>query len=259
MELKGLKALVCGASQGIGRATAISLAKAGARVALLARDNNQLQGVLQELPLTDGPHTALAVDLSDLERLDSALKGLVKSWGTIQILICNAGGPKPGALTEASDEEFLLAFKTHVLANQRLVKALAPGMKDAKYGRIVNIISTSVKAPIANLGVSNTIRAAVANWSKTLANELGPFGITVNNILPGYTKTPRLQALIEGTAKNTSKSSEQITNEWQQSIPLKRFAEPQETAECIRFLVSPQASYINGINMPVDGGRTASL
>lgn len=259
MELKGLKALVCGASQGIGRATALALAASGARVIALARDATQLQSLMAEMAPHMDSHASLPLDLGDLDRVASSLQGLMKSWGPIQILICNTGGPKSGPILEASDEEFLQAFKLHVLANQRLVRLLVPGMKEARYGRIINVISTSVKAPIPNLGVSNTIRAAVASWSKTLAGELGPFGITVNNILPGYTNTARLKALIENTARGQGKSLEQVETEWLSSIPLKRFAEAGETADSIAFLASPKAGYVTGINLPVDGGRTVCL
>jgi len=139
------------------------------------------------------------------------------------------------------------------------VQAVLPGMKRAGYGRIINIISTSVKQPIPGLGVSNTIRGAVANWAKTLAGELGPFGITVNNVLPGATCTARLDALIEGKAKKAGVTVAEIGEQMKAAIPARRFAQPEELACAVAFLASPSAGYINGINLPVDGGRTSCL
>ncbi len=256
-SLRGLNALVCGASKGIGRATALALADRGARVCLLARDSQSLKTVESELSGTG--HKSLSADLSDLNSLSAKVQELLQAWGGISILVCNSGGPKGGPLLEAAEEDFVQAFKSHVLANQRLVQLIAPNMKEKKYGRIINVISTSVKAPIPNLGVSNTIRGAVASWSKTLASELGPFGITVNNVLPGFTQTERLETLLSQSAKAQGMDRAKLAEDWKKTIPARRFAEASETADAIAFLASPQASYINGINLPVDGGRTVSL
>ncbi|MGZ3921061.1 MAG: SDR family oxidoreductase, partial [Bacteroidia bacterium] len=155
--------------------------------------------------------------------------------------------------------EFITAINHHLICNHILVQACMEGMKNTGYGRIVNVISTSVKAPLPNLGVSNTVRAAVGNWAKTMANELGRFGITVNNVLPGATATQRLAGIIEGKASKTNVSNDEVKNEMLHEIPLGRFADPAEVANAVAFLSSPAAAYINGINLPVDGGRTPNL
>ncbi|MCB0350626.1 MAG: SDR family oxidoreductase [Bdellovibrionales bacterium] len=255
--LKGKKALVCGASKGIGASCAKVLAASGARVLLVARNEAELQLRLQELP-GEG-HDYLALDLSDLKSVRSEIPLKVKAYGGFDILVCNAGGPKAGSLLSATPEEFIKAFETHVLASSYLAQVVTPNMKKNNYGRIINIISTSVKAPIPNLGVSNTIRAAVASWAKTLAHEVGSFGITVNNVLPGYTKTSRLETLKMNTAEKQNISEAEVESMWLLQIPAKRFGEPEEIANAVAFLASPLASYINGINLPVDGGRTQSL
>lgn len=256
LNLSGKTALVCGASQGIGKAVATQLASMGAKVIALARTEASLQELIKSLP--GSGHIALAADLSDRKALAEKLAQLLKNQ-TVQIIINNTGGPKGGSLLDASDDEFLNAFGQHILSAELMVKACLPGMKSAHYGRVINIISTSVKAPIPLLGVSNTIRGAMANWSKTLAMELGPFGITVNNVLPGFTKTPRMEALRKGSAERLKISESEVEANWKSAIPMGRFAEPSEVAAAVCFLASPWASYINGINVPVDGGRTQSL
>jgi 3-oxoacyl-[acyl-carrier protein] reductase len=256
ISLQDKRALVCGASQGIGEAAAIELAKQGAQVVVLARTEEKLQKLCSEL--SGSGHEVLAIDISDRELLRSKVINLL-THGPIEILVNNTGGPKGGPLLEAKDLDFIEAFNQHVLVSELLVQLLVPGMKEKKFGRIVNVISTSVKAPIANLGVSNTIRGAMANWSKSLSNELGGFGITVNNVLPGYTKTPRMDALLSATARRLNKTPDEVAKGWKDTTPLGRFAEPAEIANAIVFLASPAASYINGINLPVDGGRTPCL
>lgn len=256
LNLSGKRALVCGSSQGIGASSANELALLGCKVICLARNENKLAGVLNSLP-GDG-HRALVCDVSDRKDLEQKILGVLEE-GPIEILICNSGGPKGGPLLDSAEETFVSGFENHVLVNMLLTKLVAKGMKETGFGRIINIISTSVKAPIPNLGVSNTIRGAVANLAKTLSAELAPFGITVNNVLPGYTETPRLEALLEGAAKKTGKSLEDVTEEWRNRVPSKRFAKPEEVASAVAYLASPAAGYISGINIPVDGGRTQSL
>ena len=225
---------------------------------LLARNGEALNQVRQTLSNPE-KHLALATDLSQPTQLTEQIQKVLSETGPIQILVCNSGGPKGGPLVEAKPEEFLQAFQQHVLANHLLVQMLAPGMKESGYGRIINIISTSVKAPIPNLGVSNTIRGAVASWAKTLATELGPAGITVNNVLPGFTATERLGDLMNSAATRLKKTPEEMEQLWKASVPVGRFAQPGETAQAIGFLASPAAAYVNGINLPVDGGRLAGL
>jgi 3-oxoacyl-[acyl-carrier protein] reductase len=256
INLTGKRALVSGSSSGIGAAVAQELASMGCQVTLLARDKDKLSTILKSL--SGAGHSFIACDLSKSSEIQAQVEKALKV-GPFQILICNAGGPPAGALIDAKEEDFLNVFQTHLLGNQKLAQLLVPGMKSSGYGRIVNIISTSVKAPIIGLGVSNAVRGAVANWSKTLSMELGEFGITVNNVLPGFTATPRLESLMPTMAKKRKISPEELRKEWIGCIPLRRIAKPNEVASAVAFLASPAASYISGINIPVDGGRTSSL
>ncbi|PKR80179.1 short-chain dehydrogenase [Brumimicrobium salinarum] len=258
IDLNGKHAVVCGSTQGIGKESALALSKLGASITLVARNEEKLKAVLQELTPHD-KNDYIVADFSSPE----VLKEKLKVWTAnhkAHILLNNTGGPKGGPIRKAATDEFVDAFSKHLICNHILVQALYPGMKEEGYGRIINIISTSVKQPLDGLGVSNTIRGAVANWSKTLANELGAFNITVNNVLPGATNTVRLQSIAENKAADSSHLDykEILTNMAAQS-PMKRIAEPQEIANAVAFLASPAASYINGINLPVDGGRTKSL
>lgn len=260
MSLVGKHALVCGSTQGIGRATAVLFANLGAHVTLLARDETKLRTVLAGLDTSQGQtHRSLAVDMSDTSTLASAVADHLTAHGPVHILVNNTGGPPPGPAHEAPLASFESAFRLHLLAYQCMVLAVVPGMKAARQGRIINVISTSVKQPLPNLGVSNTIRGAVAQWAKTLAYELGPHNITVNNVLPGATNTERLAGIIANKSAKTSQPKKAVADEMLHEIPLRRFAEPEEIAAAIAFLAGPSGAYVNGINLPVDGGRTGSL
>ncbi|MBK5285197.1 MAG: SDR family oxidoreductase [Bacteroidia bacterium] len=259
ISLENKRAIVCGSTQGIGKAAAFELASLGATVTLIARNEEELKKTYTELPGTySQKHEYICADFSRPDELKMKVDKYV-SGKTIHILINNTGGPKGGPITEAKPEEFTATFSQHLVCNHILVQAVLGGMKKDKYGRIINIISTSVKQPIKGLGVSNTIRAAVANWAKTLAGEVARYGITVNNILPGSTDTQRLHSLFEAKAQRERKTVDTIKNEWLCEIPMERFASPEEIANAIAFLASPAASYITGINLPVDGGRTGNL
>ncbi|MCC6661223.1 MAG: SDR family oxidoreductase [Phycisphaerales bacterium] len=260
LSLAGRRALVCGSTQGIGRACAAELAALGAEVVLMARDAARLKATAAELPTAQGQrHSFVAADFSDPAAVGHAITSVIDSARPIHILVNNTGGPKGGLASEAAASDFEAAFRMHVVCNQVLVRALLPGMKAAGFGRIINIISTSVKAPIPGLGVSNTIRGAVANWAKTLAMELAPFGITVNNVLPGFTDTARLEELFKGRAAKAGRPYEDVVKDAVASIPAGRLGRPEEIAAAVAFLATAAASYINGINLPVDGGRTQSL
>ncbi len=261
INLTGKKAFVCGSTQGIGRAAAIELANLGASIVLLARNEDSLKGVKDELKTSNNQnHDYIAADFSAPDELENKVaEYLEKHSSPVHILVNNTGGPAAGKAIDARLDEFTNAFQTHLICNQILAQSLVDGMKSENYGRIINVISTSVKQPIPNLGVSNTIRGAVASWSKTLAGELGEFGITVNNVLPGFTKTQRLQAIIENKANKNGALIEEIEREMRAETPARRFAEAAEVAAAIAFLASPAAAYINGVNLPVDGGRTSSL
>lgn len=260
LDLRKKIALVGGSTQGIGKAIALELSKMGATIILLARNEEKLKSVISELDDSNNQkHSYLIADFNDPNNLKKVIKDFIEKGNKVHILVNNSGGPKGGPIKDAETEEFLTAFNQHLICNHILVQACYPVMVDEGYGRIINIISTSVKQPLANLGVSNTIRGAVANWSKTLANELGVFGITVNNVLPGATNTTRLQTLAQIKSEKTHESIEEILNEMASETPMKRIAEATEIAAAVAFLASPAASYINGINVPVDGGRTKSL
>lgn len=261
INLQGKKAFVCGSTQGIGRAAAIELSNSGASIVLLARNEDKLKEVKAELNAAQNQrHDYIVADFSAPDELKNKVtKYLTENNQPVHILINNTGGPPGGKAIDAKLGEFIAAFQTHLICSQILAQSLVGGMKTEKYGRIINVISTSVKQPIPGLGVSNTIRGAVGAWAKTLANELGEFGITVNNVLPGFTKTARLQSIIENKANKTGDSVEKVEAEMKAETPAKRFAEASEVANAIAFLASPAASYINGINLPVDGGRTGCL
>ncbi len=260
LDLGGRHALVCGASHGIGRASAIELASLGADVTVLARSANALEALVAELPRNNEvqEHGFIAVDMTDHASLRAQVEA-VANQGAVHILVNNTGGPPGGPAHAAATDEYLAAFHQHLVANQILLQAVLPGMRGDAYGRIINVISTSVKEPIRNLGVSNTIRGAVASWAKTLATELGPFGITVNNVLPGYTRTRRLDQILASRAAASGKDEDAVAKSLLAGVPAGRFAEAAEIANVVAFLASPAAAYVNGINVPVDGGRTLSL
>lgn len=260
LDLSGKHALVCGGSQGIGRAAAIELAELGAHVTLLARSSDALDEALADLSRrgAEQTHAAAPVDMNDHTALRAKVEDIVATR-PVQIVVNNSGGPPGGPAHTATLDDFRIAFNQHLMAAQIVLQAVLPGMRGSGYGRIVNVISTSVKEPIRNLGVSNTIRGAVANWAKTLAGELGPFGITVNNVLPGYTNTQRLEQIVADRMHASGKDQESITKSMLANVPAGRFAEAAEIGAVIAFLASPAAGYINGINVPVDGGRTQSL
>lgn len=260
LNLSNKTAIVCGSTQGIGKCTAIELAKNGASIVLVARNEDKLKQTAAELDQSQGQkHTWIIADFSQPENLQQALTTYVENGGKAHILVNNTGGPKGGPIIDADISEFTNTFTQHLICNHILVQKLVPLMKDAGYGRIINVISTSVKQPLNGLGVSNTIRGAVANWSKTLANELGQFNITVNNVLPGATNTERLKFIAETKSEKTGQEVDAIFGEMASEVPMKRIAQPEEIANAIAFLASEAAAYINGINVPVDGGRTKNL
>ena len=260
INLTGKRAIVCGSTQGIGKAAALELALLGASVTLVARNEAALQQVKTELKTMAGQqHASIAVDFSEPGMLKERITTYVNQSGPVHILVNNTGGPKGGQIVDAELQEFVNTFSMHLLCNQILAQAVIPGMKMEKYGRIVDIISTSVKQPIAGLGVSNTVRGAVASWAKTLAGEVARFGITVNNILPGMTKTGRLDYVIRMRAEREGKTVDEVMQEMIAEIPAGRYAEPREIASVIAFLCSPAASYVNGVSLQVDGGRTTAL
>ncbi len=259
INLTGKNALVCGSSSGIGKASAILLSQMGANVTLLARNAASLETALKELHRGPGQeHDFIIADMAQHLDLIHKITGLV-TQKRVHILVNNTGGPPAGDILSADIVSFRQAFEQHLLANHLLVQKIVPGMKEVAWGRIINIISTSVKQPLHGLGVSNTIRAAVANWSKTLATELAPFHITVNNVLPGATATDRLNAIISNKAGRQRRDEREVMDEMIAEIPMGRFGKPEEIASAVAFLASPAASYITGTQITVDGGRTGTL
>lgn len=260
LDLTGKHALVCGGSQGIGHGAAIELALLGANVSLLARSRDALETAIGALPKIHPTqqHAWIAADMAQHAELRAKVEASANAQ-PFQIFINNSGGPPGGPAATAAPEDFLRAFNQHLIGAQTVLQAVLPGMKASGYGRIVNVISTSVKEPIRNLGVSNTIRGATASWAKTLAGELGVHGITVNNVLPGYTQTRRLEQILAERTRTSGKSLAEIEQAMLATVPLGRFAKPSEIANVIAFLATSAAAYINGVNVPVDGGRTQSL
>ena len=259
LDLRGRHALVCGASEGIGRATAHELALLGADVTVLARREEALRAVAEALPCAGAQqHGWIAADVGRTDALRAQAEGLA-AGKPVHILVNNTGGPPPGPAHAADVPAFLDAFNKHLVANHTLLQALLPGMRGAGWGRIVNVISTSVREPIEGLGVSNTVRGAVASWAKTLSRELAPFGITVNNVLPGFTETGRIAQLVRNRAQASGRGEEQVAAEMRAAVPAGRFAQPAELGGVIAFLCTPAAAYVNGVNLAVDGGRSHAL
>ncbi|MBZ4039010.1 SDR family oxidoreductase [Novilysobacter selenitireducens] len=259
LDLSGKHALVCGASEGIGRAAAHELALLGASVTVLARRAEALQAVVDALPARNGQrHGRITADVSQTNALADKV-GALAGERRIDILVNNTGGPPGGPVASATADAFLQAFTRHLLANQALAQAVLPGMQAAGWGRIVNVVSTSVREPIQGLGVSNTTRGAVAAWAKTLSREVASQGITVNNVLPGFTETGRIAQIVGDRARNTGKSEQQVADGMKATVPAARFARPEEVAAAIAFLCSPAAGYINGVSLAVDGGRMQSI
>lgn len=260
LDLTDKTALVCGASQGLGLACATELALLGANVIAASRSSDKLNAAIKNFDTSKGQrHGHLVIDLSDTDEVKRTVSSFISLGNVIHILINNAGGPPSAPMIETEAAEIEKAFRTHVISSHLLAQLVFPAMKDAGFGRIVNIVSTSVKQPINGLGISNLVRAAVANWAKTLANEISGFGITVNNVLPGYTNTNRLHYLFSKQAADQGLNKEDILEKTVSAIPAGRVGEPAEFAAAVAFLCSPAAAYINGINLPVDGGRTGGL
>ncbi|MEO1513650.1 MAG: SDR family oxidoreductase [Bacteroidota bacterium] len=259
INLKGKNALVCGSSKGIGKASALELALLGANVTLVSRSAEKMAAIIGQLDDSkDQQHDFLVADFTDSADLSKKVRGLV-ALKPIHILVNNTGGPPAGPILNADPKEFVQAFHNHIICSHILTKQVVEGMKAAAYGRIINVISTSVKEPIAGLGVSNTTRGAMGNWAKTMAGELGGFGITVNNVLPGYTATERLTEIIHNRAKASDTTPDAVQQKMRSTVPAGRFADAHEVGGVVAFLATPAAGYVNGINVPVDGGRTRSL
>jgi len=259
LSLHGKTAVVCGSSQGLGLASARELALLGANCILIARNKENLETAINGLAKKETQkHFYKTADFFNSEEVRLVINEILEQ-GPVHILVNNSGGPPSGIVSEAKEEEFLKAFNQHLINNHILATAVVPGMKKEGFGRIINIISTSVKIPLPYLGVSGTVRAAVATWGKLLSHDLGRFNITVNNVLPGYNETERLENLIASNAQKKNISKEEAAKEMYSDIPMKRFGKPEEFGAMVAFLASPAASYINGASIPVDGGRSGAI
>jgi 3-oxoacyl-[acyl-carrier protein] reductase len=259
LSLEGKNALICGSSQGIGLAIAEELALLGANCTLMARNEAALQKALQTLDIAlRQQHGYLVADFSKPDEVKKAIEAHIKKQ-PVHILINNTGGPPAGSVLNAKEDEFRLAFDQHLVNNHNLAQACLPGMQEAQFGRIINIISTSIYIPITNLAVSGTVRGAVASWAKILSNEVAKWNITVNNILPGYTKTQRIEEIIKGSAKKSGVDASVVEEKMVNEIPMRRFAEASELAAVAAFLASPAASYVTGVSIAVDGGKTGTI
>ncbi|MAH99058.1 MAG: short-chain dehydrogenase [Euryarchaeota archaeon] len=250
--LEGRTALVCGASKGIGRSCALMLARSGARVIACARTTSDLDSLIEEMH-GDG-HTKIELDLEDID----AVRGAVSTIGVVHILVNNAGGPPGGPLLENGIDDFAGPFARHLHASHVITQELVPIMESEGMGRIVNIISTSVREPIDNIGLSNTLRGAMASWSKSLSRELPPC-ITINNILPGFTDTDRLGSLASSISERTGKTLEDVTESWMNGVPIGRLIDPMETAVAVAWLCLPSSAGVRGVSLAVDGGRMRSI
>ncbi len=260
LDLNGKCAVVCGSTQGLGLAAATELALLGAEVVLMSRNEEKLQQAVNSLSIShQQKHSYVVADFQDPREVKNKIENFLTAGKDVHILVNNTGGPPPGNTKDATPDDFLTAFNAHLICNQLLAQAIIPSMKRSGYGRIVNIASTSVREPISGLAVSNTIRGAVAAWAKTLANEVGKFGITVNNVLPGYTKTARYDALVQTKKEKLEKSEEEVEDILIEDIPLKRIGRPAEFGAVVAFLCSPAASYITGVSLPVDGGKISGI
>ncbi len=259
LSLEGKMAVICGSTQGIGLAIAEELALLGANCILIARNEEALKEAVSKLNIQlRQQHGYKVADFNKPEEVKKVIEAHMLKH-PVHILINNTGGPAAGPVIEATEEAFLNTFNQHLICNHILTKAVVPSMQKEGYGRIINVISTSVKIPLRNLGVSNTIRGAVASWAKSMANELGQYNITVNNVLPGFTATQRLTSLIDNIAKRGNTLVDIVEKNMMEEVPMKRFADASEIAAVAAFLASPAASYVNGVSIPVDGGRTGSI
>jgi 3-oxoacyl-[acyl-carrier protein] reductase len=258
LSLSGKRALVLGASSGIGEACAMALASQRASVTVLARNEAKLQALCSQLKVAGAMDAhAVACDMDDLTGFAGAIERIQKEQGPIHISVHNSGGPKSGPLLEKTEDDLLGTFRRHQLTAHLLVRLLVPGMRDAGYGRFLHVLSTAAKEPVPGLGLSSTVRAGMVGWIKAMADELPP-GVTINGVLPGYVDTDRLKELEQAIGQRTGQAPAAVRKSWIDGIPEGRLARPDELGAVVLFLASPMASYIRGVCVPVEGGRMRS-
>ncbi|MBE7469473.1 MAG: SDR family oxidoreductase [Anaerolineales bacterium] len=256
LGLKDKVALVTASSKGLGWACALALAREGAKVAICARDGKALKAAADEIVMTTGSEVlAVPSDMANSRDIQQVVKETVKHFGKLQILVTNAGGPPAGNFTDFEDRQWQEALNLTLMSTVRLIRAALPYMQQEGWGRIINITSMSVKEPLDNLILSNSIRPAVHGLAKTLSQELAPYGITVNNVMPGTIQTDRIEQLAQARAQKNEQSVAEAIAAMGQAVPLGRVGQPEEFGAVVAFLASERASYITGVSLPVDGGR----
>jgi len=260
LGLKDKVALVAAASRGLGRAVAEELAAEGASLVLCSRSEEAINETAKEIAQTTGARVlAVAADVSKADDIAKLTQLGIERFGRIDILVTNAGGPPAGQFESLSQEQWEAATRLTLFSAVELARQVLPGMKERRWGRILNITSIAVKQPVDNLILSNSLRAAVTGFARKLANEVAAFGVTVNNIMPGYTRTERVDELARMMAEKEGITPAEFIARWEKEIPMRRLAEPREFAALAAFLVSERASYITGTSIPVDGGWIRAL
>jgi 3-oxoacyl-[acyl-carrier protein] reductase len=259
LGIRGKVALVCGASRGIAYAAAAEFAREQCELVICSRDEASLRRAQEKLQALGARVTAIAADLSTMDGIERVVARTMEEYGRVDILVCNTGGPPPGP--PMSQDWNAWTSASHLLLRTviELTRAFVPGMQERKWGRVVAITSLAVKRPQPNLILSNSLRAAVTGYLRTLADEVGKDGVTVNTVLPGFTATERLDGLAAATSERTGQSREAIFAGWEAESPLKRLGRPEELAAVIAFLCSERAGFITGQPILVDGGAIKSL
>ncbi|MFO7918671.1 MAG: SDR family oxidoreductase [Anaerolineae bacterium] len=258
--LEGKVALVAASSRGLGKAAAREISREGADVVISARGKSTLKEAAEEIwQETGGRVLPVQADVTLEKDIESLIEAAESEFGQVDVLVNNAGGPKPGTFTDMSDEDWLGAINLNLMSTIRLTRLVLPGMRARRWGRIINITSFSVKQPIPDIILSNTARAGVAAMAKTLAGQVADEGITVNNVCPGYILTDRVRNLAASTAQEEGTETKEILADWESRIPADRLGKPEELAALITFLASERASYITGTTIQVDGGLIKSL
>ena len=262
LNLKNKNAIVCASSQGLGKAAALDLAEEGVNLAICSRDQDKINKVKEEIHQKINSEIkviALKVDLDSPDEIQAFYKQVENDLGSVDILVNNNGGPPPSTFEQLSDDDWLKAFNSTMMSCLRLSKLVIPNMKKNAWGRIINISSVSVKTPVNGLFLSNSLRMGVLGWAKALSDELAPHGVTVNTVCPGYTRTERVEAILETQSNSSGLKKEEIEKSIAENIPMKRVGEAEDLAGLITFLASEKADYMTGLAIQVDGGSARTF